>query len=134
MKNIQITPAQEIAHVLDDAQAELDRHVAAQLSNFFTRANTPGLEQAILDEMGAGAVSAVISYAAYHLATGIANSPATPAAKIALMQAIQTALITQEFPLLANAPAPDFTAFQPQSDGTVVFVPPAPPEAPEEAP
>lgn len=128
MKNIPVTPAQEIAHDLDNSQAELDRHVAARLSAFFSRANTAGLEQSILDEMGTGAVNAVVSYSAYHLATGIANSPATPAERITLMQGIQNLIETLEFPLAANAPAPDFAVFQPQTDGTVLFVHPVIPE------
>lgn len=132
MKNIPITPAQEIAHSLDADQNELDHRVITKLSDFFSRANTAGLEQAILDEMGTGAVNAVTAYAAYHFATGFANSTATPAEKIALMTGLQQLVATLAFPLSASAPAPNFAAFVPQVDGTVVFVAPTPPpEIPE---
>jgi hypothetical protein len=65
-------------------------------------------EQAIMDVFGTGATAALTKYGTLHAAISALN-PAT------------------------SVPVPDLTVFQPQPDGTVLFVAPPEPEI-EEAP
>ena len=103
---IQKTNAQRIAEEIDASQNELLNHVQAMLKNIHAKVNTDGEQQAILDAFGANGVKALTSYAAMFQAVSAIN-PATA------------------------IPAPDLTVFQPQPDGTVLFVAPPEPE-PEE--
>lgn len=106
MNLIPTTPARALATQIEAASQELARHVASQLTRIFELANTPGEQQAIMDVFGSNAVSALTAYTSFHEALGAALPG-------------------------HSAPDPDLTVFQPQPDGTVVFVaPPAPePEA-----
>jgi len=104
------TTAQIKAEKMDALQSELQNHVESILSLIYAEANTEGEQQAILDVFGTGATAALTKYATLHAAISALN-PAT------------------------SVPVPDLTVFQPQSDGTVLFVAPPAPEQPiEEAP
>jgi len=104
------TTAQIIAEQIDSTQNELLNHVESVLRNIHAAANTDGEQQAILDVFGTGAIAALTKYGTLHAAISALN-PAT------------------------SVPVPDLTVFQPQSDGTVLFVAPPAPEQPiEEAP
>jgi hypothetical protein len=93
------TNAQRIAEEIDAAQQELLAHVEAMLSTIFAKVNTAGEQQAILDAFGANAASAITAYVAMFQAVATIN-PAT------------------------SVPVPDLVMFQPQPDGSVLFVPP----------
>jgi len=98
------TTAQIKADKIDALQSELQHHVESILSLIYAEANTEGEQQAIMDVFGTGASSALAKYATLHAAISALN-PAT------------------------SVPVPDPTVFQPQPDGTVLFV-----AVPEEAP
>ena len=98
------TTAQIKAEKIDALQSELQSHVESILSLIYAEANTDGEQQAILDVFGAGATAALTKYGTLHAAISELN-PAT------------------------SVPVPDLTVFQPQPDGTVLFV-----AVPEEAP
>ena len=102
------TTAQIIAEQIDSTQGELQNHVESVLRNIYSAANTHGEQQAIMDAFGTGATAALTKYATLHAAIAALN-PAT------------------------SVPVPDLTVFQPQPDGTVLFVAPPEPEI-EEAP
>ena len=103
---IQKTNAQRIAEEIDAMQQEWLNHTQSIFKAIHAKANTEGEQQAILDVFGANGVKALTSYSAMFQAVAAIN-PAT------------------------NIPAPDLTVFQPQQDGTVLFVAPPEPE-PEE--
>lgn len=104
------TTAQIKAEKMDALQSELQNHVESILSLIYAEANTEGEQQAILDVFGTGATAALTKYATLHAAIYALN-PST------------------------SVPVPDMSVFQPQSDGTVLFVAPPAPEQPiEEAP
>lgn len=90
------TNAQRIAEEIDAAQQELLNHVEAMLSTIYSKVNTAGEQQAILDAFGSNAASAISAYAAMFQAVAAIN-PAT------------------------SVPVPDLAMFQPQPDGTVNF-------------
>lgn len=94
------TTAQRIADEIDAAQQELLNHVQATLSTIYSKVNTAGEQQAILDAFGANAASAISAYVAMYEAIAAIN-PAT------------------------SVPAPDLAMFQPQPDGSVLFVSPS---------
>lgn len=110
MSLIQKSPAEKLANEIDSINTEAISFIKAMMSNAFAKANTAGEQQAIMDVFGTNAVNALTVYSAFYsaLATvGQANGLSTP----------------------------DLTVFQPQPDGTVIFV--APPElepAPETEP
>lgn len=101
---IQKTTAQIIAEKIDSTQSELQNHVESVLRNIYAEANTEGEQQAILDVFGSDATAALTKYATLHAAISSLN-PST------------------------SVPVPDLTIFQPQPDGTVLFVAAA--ESPE---
>jgi len=99
MTLLNLTNPQRIAHEIDAAQQELLKHVEAMLSTIYSKVNTAGEQQAILDAFGANAASAISAYVAMFQAVSAIN-PAT------------------------SVPVPDLAIFQPQPDGSVLFVPP----------
>lgn len=101
---IQKTTAQIIAEKIDSTQSELQNHVESVLRNIHAAANTEGEQQAILDVFGTGATAALTKYATLHSAI-FALNPST------------------------TVPVADMNIFQPQPDGTVLFVAPESPEA-----
>ena len=101
------TTAQKIAERIDSTQSELLNHVESILRNIHAAANTDGQQQAILDVFGTGATAALTKYATLYAAISALNPSTT-------------------------VPAPDMTVFQPQPDGTVLYVAPPEPEQPEE--
>lgn len=94
------TNPQRIADEIDSAQQELLAHVEATLTTIYSKVNTAGEQQAILDAFGSNAASAISAYAAMFQAVAAIN-PAT------------------------SVPAPDLAIFQPQADGSVLFVSPS---------
>lgn len=101
------TTAQIIAEQIDSTQSELLNHVESVLRNIHAAANTDGEQQAILDVFGTGATAVITKYAMLYAVISALN-PAT------------------------SVPVPDLTVFQPQPDGTVLFVAPPAPEQPTE--
>lgn len=96
----------EIAAELSGINRELISYLRAQARRSYDLANTAGQQQAILDVMGDTAVTAIQTYGAiYQLLTSLGASD--------------------------GLDAPDTNIFQPQSDGTVVYVAPPPPPEPE---
>lgn len=95
------TNAQRIAEDIDAAQQELLNHVEAMLSTIYSKVNTAGEQQAILDAFGANAASAITAYVAMYQAVAAIN-PAT------------------------SVPVPDLAMFQPQPDGSVIYSQPSP--------
>jgi hypothetical protein len=102
------TKAQRIAEDIDSSQNELLNHVESMLATIYAKVNTEGEQQAILDAFGLNGVAALTAYSAMFQAVAAIN-PAT------------------------TVPVPDLNMFQPQPDGTVLFVAPIEPEI-EEAP
>lgn len=100
MTLLNLTNPQRIAHEIDSAQQELLNHVQATLSTIYAKVNTAGEQQAILDAFGSNAASAISAYVAMYQAIAAIN-PAT------------------------SVPAPDLATFQPQPDGSVLFVSPS---------
>ena len=90
------TNAQRIAEEIDASQQELLKHVEAMLSTIFSKVNTAGEQQAILDAFGTNAASAISAYVAMYQAIAAIN-PST------------------------SVPAPDLATFQPQADGSVIY-------------
>ena len=101
MTLLNLTNPQRIAHEIDAAQQELLAHVEAMLSTIYSKVNTAGEQQAILDAFGTNAASAISAYAAMFQAVAAIN-PST------------------------SVPIPDLTIFQPQPDGSVNFSTPSP--------
>jgi hypothetical protein len=107
MSLIQKSPAEKLANEIDAINTEAISFIKAMMSNAFAKANTADEQQAIMDVFGTNAVNALTVYATFYSAIST------------LGQADGLA-------------APDFTLFQPQPDGTVIFVaPPEPEPAPE---
>jgi hypothetical protein len=107
MSLITKTNAQRIAEEIDASQNELLNHVQSMLKTIHAKVNTDGEQQAILDAFGANGVKALTAYSAMFQAVSAIN-PST------------------------DIPAPDLMVFQPQQDGTVIFVaPPIPEPAPQ---
>jgi hypothetical protein len=99
------TAAATIAEIISSVPA----FVVSQMSRAYSLANTPDQQQAILDAMPDFGV--------------------TPAQALTLYITMQTALAS--IGLAGNLPAADLTIFQPQPDGSILYV--APPE-PEQEP
>lgn len=99
MKLIQKTKAQQIAFELQTRTENLISHVESELTALYSAINTDGEQQAILDEFGTNAINAIQAYIAFQ----------TPLAAI------------KQY---TTAPIADLTSFQPQADGTVVYVEP----------
>jgi len=107
MSLIQKSPAEKLANEIDAINTEAISFIKAMMSNAFAKANTAGEQQAIMDVFGTNAVNALTVYSAFY------SSLATVGQADGLS-------------------APDLTMFQPQPDGTVIFVaPPEPEPAPE---
>lgn len=109
MSLIPKTAAQKIADRIDSRQQELANHAASVLCSIYEEVNTSGLQQDILDTFGSNAVAALTKYES-------------------MRQSL--AVVLPEVPV----PAPDLNVFQPQLDGTVLYVAPEPPPEPEPAP
>jgi hypothetical protein len=103
------TTAAAIAEIISSVPA----FVVSQMSRAYSLANTPDQQQAILDAMPDFGV--------------------TPTQALTLYVAMQTALTS--IGLAGNLPAADLTIFQPQPDGSVLYVaPPEPEPTPEPTP
>lgn len=104
-----ITPSIQIAAELNSIERETISFLKAQAKKSFALINTPGQEQAVLDAMGTNAIRAVTVYSAvYQALAGLSESN--------------------------GLDAPDLNVFQPQQDGTVIYVAPPPPVEPEPEP
>ena len=102
------TTAATIAEIISSVPA----FVVSQMARAYSLANTPDQQQAILDAMPDFGV--------------------TPAQALTLYATMQTALAS--IGLAGNLPAADLT-FQPQPDGSVLYVaPPTPEPTPEPEP
>jgi len=110
MSLIQKSPAEKLANEIDSINTEAISFLKSMMSNAFAKANTAGEQQAIMDVFSTNAVNALTVYATFYSAIS------------ALGQADGLA-------------APDFNIFQPQPDGTVIFIaPPEPEPVPEPEP
>jgi len=101
------TTAATIAEII----SSVPNFVVSQMSRAYALANTPDQQQAILDAMPDFGV--------------------TPVQALTLYVTMQTALAS--IGLAGNLPAADLTIFQPQPDGSVLYVAPPSPE-PEPTP
>lgn len=101
------TTAATIAEIISSVPA----FVVSQMSRAYSLANTPD-QQAILDAMPDFGV--------------------TPTQALTLYATMQTALAS--IGLAGNLPAADLTIFQPQPDGSVLYVAPKPEPTPEPEP
>jgi hypothetical protein len=99
MSLIQKTTAEKLANDIDSINNEAVSYIRAMMTNAYAKANTAGQQQAIMDVFGINAVNALTIYATLH------------AALVALGQA-------------DGLDTPDFSVFQPQPDGKVLFVDP----------
>jgi hypothetical protein len=100
-----ITPAQRIAGEIEQITSETIRFCESQINRIFSLANTEGQQSAIFAAFGTNGVAALQAYAAF-----------------------QAALVA----VGGNAPLSSLEVFQPQPDGSVVYVaPPAPEPAPQ---
>lgn len=95
-----ITQAQRTAADIEQITAETAAFVEFQLQRLHTMAS----DQAVLDVFGTNAVGAISAYSAFYAALNAVEPD-------------------------HNAPAPDTTVFQPQSDGSVIYVVPENPLA-----
>lgn len=97
-----ITTSAEIAAELNSIEKQTVSFLKTMASRSFALVNTPGQEQAVLDAMGSNAIRAVTVYSAvYQALTDVGEAD--------------------------GLDAPDLSVFQPQQDGTVLFVAPPPP-------
>jgi len=101
------TTAATIAEIISSVPA----FVVSQMSRAYSLANTPDQQQAILDAMPDFGV--------------------TPTQALTLYATMQTALAS--IGLAGNLPAADLSIFQPQPDGSILYVAPPEPE-PEPTP
>jgi len=101
------TTAATIAEIISSVPA----FVVSQMSRAYALANTPDQQQVILDAMPDFGV--------------------TPTQALTLYVTMQTALAS--IGLAGNLPAADLTIFQPQPDGSILYVAPPEPE-PEPTP
>lgn len=90
------TKAEETAFQIEQIRKETASFVRSQLKKAYALANTPGEEQAIMDQFGANASKSVLFYSAFY-------------------DALQTIGET------GDAKPADPQKFQPQPDGTVTF-------------
>jgi hypothetical protein len=93
------TKAQRIASEIESITSQTLAFVEAQLTRIHALANTPGEQSAILAAFGKNGVAALSAYGAFHAAL--------------------TTAITRH-----NAPAVDAQVFQPQADGSILYVEP----------
>jgi hypothetical protein len=103
MSLIQQTNAQRIAAQIDSINGESISFLRAQMQRAYSLANTAGEQQAILDVFGENATQAIGIYAT-----------------------LRTALNT--LGQAEGLPDADFSIFQPQPDGSVLYVAPPTPE------
>jgi len=96
------TTAATIAEII----ASVPAFVVSQMSRAYALANTPDQQQSILDAMPDFGV--------------------TPAQALTLYVTMQTALAS--IGLAANLPVANLTIFQPQPDGSILYVAPPEPE------
>ena len=101
MSLIQKSPAEKLANEIDYINTEAVSYIRSMMSNAYAKANTASEQQAVMDVFGTNAVNALTVYSTFYDALST------------LGQA-------------AGLAVPDFTIFQPQLDGSVVYV--APPE------
>jgi hypothetical protein len=87
------TPAQRTAAEIERITQETTSHLEFQLKRLHAMAS----DQIVLDAFGTNAVAAISAYSAFHAALTAVNPENT-------------------------APVPDTTVFQPQPDGSVVYV------------
>ena len=95
------TQAQRIAGEIEQVTSETIRFCEAQVNRIFRLANTEGEQAAIFQAFGTNGVAALQSYAVF-----------------------QSALVA----VGGNAPLPSLEVFQPQPDGSVVYIAPPEPE------
>ncbi len=93
-----ITQAQRTAAGIEQITGETTDFLEFQLKRLHAMAS----DQSVLDVFGTNAVAAISAYSAFHAALNAVKPD-------------------------HNAPAPDTTVFQPQSDGSVIYVAPAEP-------
>ena len=103
MSLIQKSPAEKLANEIDSINIEAISFIRSMMSNAYAKANTAGEQQAIMDVFGSNAVNALAVYSTFY------------AALSTLGQA-------------DGLPAADLTIFQPQPDGSVLFIAPPEPE------
>jgi hypothetical protein len=103
MSLIQKSPAEKLANEIDAINTEAISFIKAMMSNAFAKANTAGEQQAIMDVFGTNAVNALTVYSTFYSAISALGQD-------------------------DGLAAPDFNIFQPQPDGTVIFVAPPEPE------
>jgi len=108
MSLIQKSPAEKLANEIDAINTEAISFLKSMMFNAYAKANTEGEQQAIMDVFGTNAVNALTVYSTFY------------AALSALGQA-------------EGLPAADLSIFQPQPDGSVLYVAPPEPE-PEPTP
>lgn len=95
-----------IAAEIDGIHRETISFLRAQARRSYDLANTAGMQQEVMNALGDKATAAVGVYAAiYQLLTTLGHNE--------------------------GLSAPDLTVFQPQQDGTVLYVAPPPPPQPE---
>ena len=99
-----MTTPHTTAAAIADIISSVPNFVVSQMARAYALANTPDQQQAILDAMPDFGV--------------------TPTQALTLYATMQTALAS--IGLAGNLPAADLTIFQPQPDGSVLYV--APPE------
>lgn len=104
-----ITTAQRIAAEIEQVTAETLSFVEAQLKRLYALANTPGEQSNILAVFGTNGIEALTAYSAFKAALDAAKPGNT-------------------------AEAVNLDVFQPQSDGSVIYVAPPPPLDPEPEP
>lgn len=107
MKLITITNAQRIAAEIEQVTAETLLFVEAQLKRLYALANTPGEQANILAVFGTNGITALTAYSAFKTALDAAKPGNT-------------------------AESVNTDVFQPQPDGSVIYV--APPPTPEPDP
>lgn len=103
MNLVTITTAQRIAAEIEQVTAETLSFVEAQLKRLYALANTPGEQANILAAFGANGISALGAYASFKSALDSAKPGNT-------------------------AEAVNLDVFQPQDDGSVIYVAPPQPE------
>ena len=101
MSLIQKSHAEKLANEIDSINTESISFLKSMMSNAYAKANTAGEQQAVMDVFGSNAVNALTVYSTFYAALSTLGEA-------------------------AGLAVPDLTIFQPQPDGSVLFV--APPE------
>lgn len=95
------TNAQRIAREIEGITSETISFVSSQLNRIYQLANTQGEQAAIFEAFGTNGTAALQAYVVFQTALNAVGS---------------------------SAPTPDQSAFQPQPDGSVLYVAPPEPE------